>query len=97
MARPDADSLAAAWSGWHEVPTRGRKPGKPRTAGWIAGSFLPLQSVEKRKSALYTRRIAMLRCFCITAVLTRQTEGLLNILVPPEFLSRNTSDERSIN
>jgi hypothetical protein len=29
-------------------------PGKSRTAGWIARTLLPLQSVEKRKSPLYT-------------------------------------------
>jgi hypothetical protein len=58
---------------------------------------VPLQNVEKPQKPPLHCRNAMLLCFCITAVLTRQTEGLLNILVPPEFLSRKTSDKRSIN
>ena len=58
--------------------------------------FAPTGCRKAQKPPLHDLN-AMLLCFCITAVLTRQTEGLLNILVPPEFLSRNTSDERSIN
>src|ERR1700734_147336 len=49
---------------------------------------------RKSAKALFTPPIARATFFCVTAVISRQTEGLLNILVPQEFLSRNTTAVR---